>query len=182
VKFDATMRDLGEIPVAGLKETILAQDAQAWSECDMRQRSYDVHHDTESIVLLFCDQRWPDPAVSRMAGWPRLSAVAEPLMHDIIARCYAPGGVILRAMAAKLKVGGRIAPHIDSQPSFAGSHRIHLPVTTNPGVRFTIDGRPCLMQVGRAYEINNQLPHSVMNAGSEDRITFIFDYVPPAAA
>jgi len=30
-----------------------------------------------------------------------------------------------------------------------------------------------------AYEINNQKTHSVMNKGAEDRITFIFDYVPP---
>jgi aspartyl/asparaginyl beta-hydroxylase (cupin superfamily) len=43
-----------------------------------------------------------------------------------------------------------------------------------------IDGRPHQLEVGRAYEINNQLNHSVMNKGDEDRITFIFDYVPPA--
>jgi hypothetical protein len=32
---------------------------------------------------------------------------------------------------------------------------------------------------GEAYELNNQEMHSVMNKGSEDRTTFIFDYVPP---
>ena len=42
-----------------------------------------------------------------------------------------------------------------------------------------IDGKPHQMQVGYAYEINNQKNHSVMNKGKEDRITFIFDYVPP---
>jgi hypothetical protein len=42
-----------------------------------------------------------------------------------------------------------------------------------------IDGRPYKFQVGEAYEINNQKMHSVMNKGTEDRITFIFDYVPP---
>ena len=41
-----------------------------------------------------------------------------------------------------------------------------------------IDGRPYQFEVGRAYEINNLLNHSVMNKGTEDRITFIFDYVP----
>ncbi len=41
-----------------------------------------------------------------------------------------------------------------------------------------IDGRPYHLEVGQAYEINNQLQHSVMNKGSEDRITFIFDYLP----
>ena len=65
-------------------------------------------------------------------------------------------------------------------PSFHHGHRIHIPIVTNPRVRFMIDGRPHQLQVGRAYEINNQMNHSVMNKGDEDRITFIFDYVPPA--
>ena len=41
-----------------------------------------------------------------------------------------------------------------------------------------IDGRPYRFQVGQAYEINNQKIHGVMNKGTDDRITFIFDYVP----
>jgi hypothetical protein len=42
-----------------------------------------------------------------------------------------------------------------------------------------IDGRPYQLQVGQVYELNNQKQHSVMNKGTDDRITFIFDYVPP---
>ena len=42
-----------------------------------------------------------------------------------------------------------------------------------------IDGQPYKMKVGEAYEINNQKTHSVMNKGAEERINFIFDYVPP---
>ena len=49
------------------------------------------------------------------------------------------------------------------------------------GVRFMIDGRPYQLQVGEAYEINNQKVHSVMNKGTQDRINFIFDYLPPGA-
>jgi hypothetical protein len=41
-----------------------------------------------------------------------------------------------------------------------------------------IDGQPFKFEVGKAYEINNQKTHSVMNKGKEDRITFIFDYIP----
>src|SRR4029453_18434342 len=85
------------------------------------------------------------------------------------------------AMAAKLMPGGLILPHRDSHPSFAAGHRIHVPIATNPRVRFMIDGRPVSLQVGEAYEINNQKVHSVMNKGATDRIHFIFDYVPPGA-
>jgi aspartyl/asparaginyl beta-hydroxylase (cupin superfamily) len=82
-------------------------------------------------------------------------------------------------MAAKLLSGKKITPHVDRHVSFHRGHRIHVPITTNSRVRFMIDGRPYQLQVGQAYEINNQKMHSVMNKGSEDRITFIFDYVPP---
>jgi aspartyl/asparaginyl beta-hydroxylase (cupin superfamily) len=102
-----------------------------------------------------------------------------PLMHDIIRKHYPPGGTIIRAMAAKLAAGGKIKPHHDKHPSFHCGHRIHVPITTNPRVRFMIEGRPYQFTVGQAYELNNQKQHSVMNKGTEDRITFIFDYVPP---
>jgi len=101
-------------------------------------------------------------------------------MHDIIERHYPKGGTIIRAMAAKLLAGGKITPHTDTHHSFHIGHRIHVPITTNPRVRFMIDGRPHRFEVGKAYEINNQMNHSVANKGSDDRITFIFDYVPPA--
>ena len=56
---------------------------------------------------------------------------------------------------------------------------IHIPIYTNPRVRFMIGGRPYQFEVGKVYEINNQKRHSVMNKGAEGRINFIFDYVPP---
>ena len=101
-------------------------------------------------------------------------------MDEIITNHYEPGGMIIRAMAAKLFAGERITPHTDKHPSFHVAHRIHIPITTNDHVRFTIGGRPFNLKVGKAYEVNNQSTHSVMNRGDEDRITFIFDYMPPA--
>jgi len=169
----------GEVDVAPLASAILAQDDAAWNEHEQRQKDYEVHRLTQSIVLLFAEvEPWPRMEVQRQAGWDRLADVAVPLMDSIIARWYPPGGRIIRAMAAKLLAGGKIDPHRDSHPSFALGHRIHLPITTNPRVRFTVDGRPFKFEVGQAYEINNLLMHSVANKGTTDRIHFIFDYVP----
>ena len=128
--------------------------------------------------MIFCDG-WPEMEVTRESAWDALKETAVPLMRDIIDKHYEPGGTIIRAMAAKLKAGGIISPHRDSHPSFVHSHRIHIPITTNPGVRFMINGRPHKFTIGEAYEINNQQNHSVMNSGTEDRVTFIFDYLPP---
>lgn len=174
------VRDLGPVDTGRLAEAILAQDEAAWREEQIREESYEVHKQTRSIVLVFTDGGgWPEIEVHKEPGWDRLAEVAVPVMHDIIERCYPPGGAIIRAMAAKLIAGGKIRPHRDSHPSFHHGHRIHVPITTNPRVRFIIDGRPYRFEVGQAYELNNQLMHSVANKGPEDRITFIFDYVPP---
>ncbi|MGH8129776.1 MAG: aspartyl/asparaginyl beta-hydroxylase domain-containing protein [Steroidobacteraceae bacterium] len=176
------IKNFGKVGMEALAEAILAQDEAAWNENVQRQNDYEVHEQTRSVVLLFADVGdWPAIEVSKQPGWERLAKVAVPVMHEIIGKWYPPGGTIIRAMAAKLLAGGRILPHRDSHPSFGAGHRIHVPIVTNPRVRFMIDGRPYQLEVGQAYEINNQKVHSVMNKGGADRINFIFDYLPPGA-
>ena len=176
------IRDFGKVGMEALGAAVLAQDEAAWNENIQRQTDYEVHEQTRSIVLLFAEvSQWPAVEVSRQPGWDRLAKVAVPVMHEIIGKWYPPGGTIIRAMAAKLLAGGRILPHRDTHPSFGAGHRIHVPIITNPRVRFMIDGRPFQLEVGQAYEINNQKVHSVMNKGDVDRINFIFDYLPPDA-
>lgn len=174
------VRHCGEIDIAPLATAIAAQSEQAWNEHEHRQKDYEVHRQTQSIVLLFANlEGWPTIEVVRQPGWDRLAAVAVPIMDSIIARWYPPGGRIIRAMVARLPPEGRIDPHRDMHPSFGCGHRIHAPIATNPRVRFTIDGRPHHLQVGQVYEVNNKKMHSVINKGSTDRIHLIFDYVPP---
>ncbi len=177
---ETPLRELGTVNSSLLADAILAQEKDAWREELHRQESYDVHRQTESIVMAFTQlEDWPNITVKKEPGWDRLVDVAVPVMHRIICQFYPQGGAIIRAMAAKLLAGGKITSHRDSHPSFHIGHRIHVPITTNSRVRFMIDGRPYRFQVGQAYEINNQKTHGVMNKGTEDRITFIFDYVPP---
>ena len=180
MNIDTPLRKLGPIDTTALREAILAQYDNACNEDKYRQEDSEGHHNTESIVVLFVDlDRWPELVVSQEPGWDRIADVALPVMNEIISKFYPTGGTVIRAMAAKLLSGCLITPHVDKHPSFHVGHRIHIPITTNPRVRFMIDGRPYKFNVGEAYEINNQMNHSVMNKGDEDRITFIFDYVPP---
>ena len=176
--FGDNQRCLGEVDSQALRDRILAQEPEAWDEQTIRQQEYEVHQDTQSIVMLFCDESWPDGEIYRESGWERLADVAMPIIDHVINTYYAPGGTLLRAMAAKLKSQGRILPHRDKLSSFHIGHRVHVPITTSSAVRYTIAGKAYEFEVGNAYEINNQKLHSVMNLGKDDRITFIFDYVP----
>jgi hypothetical protein len=174
------LKELGDYDINPLQDTILAIPESSWLGNQYRQLEYEVHEHTQSIIMVFTDgSNWPNIEVSREAGWDLLAEHAVPLMHQILNDHYPAGGTIIRAMAARLDAGGIIKPHHDAHPSFHYGHRIHIPIYTNPRVRFMIDGRPQTMQLGKAYEINNQKKHSVMNKGSEGRINFIFDYIPP---
>ncbi len=176
---DSPIRELGEIDTTELHDAILGQEDSAWHEDETRQQSFYVHDRTRSIVMIALDDtNWPNGDTSRGHGWERLSEVAVPLMHDIITRHYPVGGEIVRAVAASLAAGATIKAHNDVHQSFHCAHRIHVPITTNPKVWFTINGRPYQLKPGQGYEINNQKQHSVTNRGVADRITFIFDYVP----
>jgi hypothetical protein len=175
---DVPFKELGTVNSAALSAAVKKLDERAWIDCDIRQKSYDVHRQTRSIVLVFA-QGWPDIHVGKYSGWNLLAGVAMPVVNEVIEHYYPPGGDIIRLMVANLVAGGSIDEHYDADPSFALGHRIHVPLQTNPDVRFLIEGRRYVMDEGKAYEINNLKFHAVHNEGTEDRHHLIFDYGPP---
>lgn len=168
------VRTLGPVDHAPLKQAVLAARPEAWLQDDTRQKSFEQHKQTQSIVVFFSNT-WPDPHVERRAGAQLIGKEADALMADIVAKHYPPGGRIIRAMVAKLMAGGRIALHKDAHPSFAASHRIHVPLVTNPDCDFVIRGISNHLDEGIAYEVSNLDFHAVTNRGP-DRLHFIFDY------
>ena len=180
MNIDVPLRELGAIDTTALREAIFDQEDAAWLEDESRQKTFYMHDQTRSLILLILDDtKWPDRHVTKGPGWPRIADVAMPVMEEIIKKHYATGGDVVRAVVASLRAGANIKAHTDGHKSFHSAHRIHVPISTNPKVWFTIGGLPYQFKVGEAYEINNQKQHSVVNKGDEDRITFIFDYVPP---
>jgi hypothetical protein len=177
---DVPLRELGAIDATALRDAIFSQEDAAWYEDESRQKSFYMHDQTRSIVLLALDDtKWPDRHVTKGPGWERLADVALPIMEEIIKKHYPTGGDVIRAVVASLSAGGNIKAHTDAHKSFHCAHRIHVPISTNLRVWFTIGGRPYQFKIGQAYEINNVKQHSVVNKGDEDRLTFIFDYIPP---
>lgn len=171
---ETPVRKLGPVDHAALKAAVAAASAQAWLDDETRQKSFEQHRQTQSLVMLFSNT-WPDPVVERRKGWDLLAEPATALMDRIIADHYPPGGRVIRAMAAKLISGGRIPVHKDGHASFAAAHRIHVPLVTNPDVDFVIRGVSNHLEEGVAYEVSNLDYHAVTNRGP-DRIHFIFDY------
>ncbi|WP_020399053.1 aspartyl/asparaginyl beta-hydroxylase domain-containing protein [Kordiimonas gwangyangensis] len=172
------IRELGAVECQALISHVQTLKPEVWDLCDIRQKRFDVHRHTKSIVMIF-SEGWPDIRLARYPGWDVVAHLAMPIIEKIVRDHYPPGGAIIRAMVANLVKGGVIEEHYDAAPSFAVGHRIHVPLQTNDGVVFTIDGENYKLEVGQGYELNNLLDHSVVNEGGADRYHLIFDYVPP---
>lgn len=180
MKLDVKLKTLGPVNHSPLKAAMLAATPEMWTEEQLRQKSFDVHAKTHSIILLFAEG-WPDIQVSKHNGWAHFAGHAMPLVREVIGKHYSSRGTIIRAMLAKLLAGKEIDEHFDDHPSFSVSHRIHVPLVTNDRVDFLIDGESFHLEEGIAYEVSNLDFHAVANRSNEDRVHFIFDYVEDPA-
>jgi len=76
----------------------------------------------------------------------------------------------------QLAVGAEIKPHSDHCLGYEdGSFRLHIPIITNNGVEFILDGKRLLMNEGECWYIDANFIHSVANKGNEDRIHLVID-------
>jgi hypothetical protein len=53
--------------------------------------------------------------------------------------------------------------------------QVHVPVTTNDKVIFTMDDGEHHMEVGKAYRFNTLATHAVANGGKTARVHLVFD-------
>ena len=163
------------IDVDALKARVDQIPAEKWRESE-RERLFDVHRDTEALIVIhFEDHKYTEPDYRPLQA--ELEDELQPIV-DYVADYYQDNGFLVRLILAKLKPGGRIPPHTDAGYSLLNCHRIHLPLTTNEGVVFTIGGETRHMRVGELWEINNGTVHAVENRGAEDRVHLIVDWVP----
>lgn len=75
----------------------------------------------------------------------------------------------------ELRKGGIIPEHIDEGKMLSTNHRIHIPLISNPDVKFVLDHKDYYLEPGYGYEINNQIIHEVRNESDIDRIHMIID-------
>jgi hypothetical protein len=117
-------------------------------------------------------------AVNVFPQWAEFRAVIEPLVEQAIDPIRTESGVVNRIALVELLPGGKIDPHIDGQEMAALAHRVHIPLVSPPGVEYKIGGKKLKMQVGKAYDFNNRLQHSVRNKSKRGRVNILVDYLP----
>jgi hypothetical protein len=173
-----TIRPLGEVDVAALREAVLAIPEEVWdAENSVKPNKFEALDKTRHIVFRFVSQfeDW-----RRSTNNARLWDVWAPLLEPALAQAvrsygYTQGG-FPRIMLARMAPGGVIRPHRDGNPSAKWPHKIHIPITTNEKVTFFVEGIGYRLPVGHAVEVNNMGVHAVTNEGDTDRIHLIFEY------
>jgi hypothetical protein len=116
---------------------------------------------------------YSDPGCTDFADAPLLAAT--PYFREVLAG-FACALQAVRLM--RLAPGSVIKEHRDHDLSFEdGVVRLHIPVVTNDGVDFRLNGRRCPMPTGSAWYLRLSDPHSVANLGPADRVHMVIDAV-----
>ena len=75
-----------------------------------------------------------------------------------------------------LAPGSFIKPHQDPGCGYQdGFFRIHIPIITNPGVRFTVNGDELHLKAGECWYMDFSRTHSIINDGATSRVHIIID-------
>lgn len=98
-----------------------------------------------------------------------------PLMQQAVSCLGFQNAVFPKVMFARLAAGGRIDEHVDGAGSNLLTHKVHVPLITNPKAVFVSNGDSSHLEAGFAYEVNNIAAHSAANLGDSDRIHLIFE-------
>lgn len=175
--------DLGPVDIAPLLARVAALGERAWqAENAHKENDFPVFHDTRHIVFRFIEGNRDPECFYDNPAW----AFWEPLLMPVMRQAILPYGLadprFPKAMLARLAAGAVIDPHRDGAGSNLSTHKIHVPLITNPQVRFLTGAHEHEMRVGRAYEVNNVGVHGAINRGAEDRIHFIFEVFDGAQA
>lgn len=157
---------------------IVQELEKEWLLDTSRQEIFQVHKYTESYIMNKVSIDWEE-------NTPLINiSTAETTELSILAFEIAKGlekeldGTMGQVLFIKLEAGKEIGEHTDSGDYLYRAARHHIPIITNPGVKFIIDGESKHIPEGECWEINNNKPHAVKNDGKEDRIHLLIDIVP----
>jgi hypothetical protein len=163
---------------------LLARDLAALAAAPWTAHYVPQHYDGDwSVLPLRCvagasrlhpvAMIYADPFASAWEDTPMLAAAPHVRTALAVFRCEK-----LAVRLMRLTPGSVIKEHRDLDLDDAhGQARVHVPITTNPGVEFRLNGAAVAMAPGEAWRLRLSDPHSVANRGSSDRVHLVIDLV-----
>jgi len=176
-----TLPDRAKLPlsfdVARLQADLAAVEALSWTEHFVRQNyegQWDVlplRHQTGATHPIM--QAYVAPDATDFVDAPIVAAT--PYFREVMAafRCRLKAVRLMR-----LTPGSLIKEHEDHDLAADwGQARLHIPITTNPGVTFLLNRVAVAMAPGETWYLRLSDPHAVTNEGTTDRVHLVIDCV-----
>ena len=85
------------------------------------------------------------------------------------------GEVLARSRLMKLDAGCEVQYHVDFNYHWYTRVRIHIPISTNPGIVFYCGAEKIHMGEGECWIFDNWRRHNVINASAQGRIHLVID-------
>jgi hypothetical protein len=76
---------------------------------------------------------------------------------------------------ARLAPKSTIGAHVDKGTFLSMCHRIHVPLKSNPQVRYNVGTKTFYWEPGKIYEFDNMRLHSASNRSDEERIHLVIN-------
>jgi hypothetical protein len=153
---------------------------EEWLLDTSRQDKLATHKDTKMFQLRFMSYHWElgDGNTSSDINYFKNKESNENLssIYEYLENIY--DGKVIRAEIIQMNKNSSIKSHVDGGVMLQLGRRIHIPLITNPKVIFEVFEEKKYLEVGSWYEINNIIPHSVINDSEYDRVHLIIDLMP----
>ncbi len=121
---------------------------------------------THPVMMIYSD-----PGCTSFANTPFLGQA--PYLQQVLAGFQCP---LQSVRLMRLGAGSEIKEHRDHDLSAElGQVRMHIPITTNPEVKFLLNGTHVPMTPGSSWYLRLADPHSVKNNGTTDRVHLVID-------
>ena len=173
----ASIRPLGTVDIAALREAVLALPEAVWdAENAAKPNRFGALDATRHIIFRFVSNFVDWRQSYEKPLWDEWRPLLEPVLAQATAAYGYRHGAFPRVMLARMAPGGVIHPHKDQNPAAKWPHKIHVPLLTNDQVVFYVNGTGYHLEEGQAVEVNNMGMHGVANRGATDRIHLIFEY------
>jgi hypothetical protein len=163
--FDAVRMadEVATMPAEAWISHFVAQNYEGdWSVLPLRCKAGATH----PVMMAYAD-----PTATQFEGTPWLGAA--PCLSDVLASFHCR---LQTARLMRLGAGSIVKPHHDNDLSIPnGIVRLHIPVLTNSDVDFRLNGERVVMERGSCWFLRLSDVHSIVNAGSLDRIHLVID-------
>lgn len=133
-----------------------------WSAIALRAAAGETH----PIRLIYAN-----PTATEWVDTPLMARV--PAIRAAVATLACP---VQSVRLMRLGAGSAILPHDDLDlAAEQGRARLHLPIISNPGVRFVLNGEAVPMELGELWYLRLSDTHEAVNEGETPRVHLVID-------